>query len=1070
TVGAVPAGYGASAIASGDLLLIMQMQDASIDTRDDDRYGDASGLGGLGSPGAGSSALNGSGRFEYVVATSGVTVAGGAVNFSASGVGGGLLYSYANANFGANGQKRFQVIRVPQYITATLAAGTTAPVWNGAVGGVFAMDASGTVTMGSAAGAGTVATTNGSPTVNGTGTTFLTQIHSGDTININGQGNYVVLFVETNLIVHLTTNATATAAGRTYTVPQVSVSGIGFRGGAGRDLQDDAAGGANTTYRTLSTISANAQKGEGIAGTPAYVFNNTATAQNTGTEGYLNGSMGRGAPGNAGGGGTDGNPSGTVAAPVPPGNDQNTGGGGGGNGGIGGIGGNAWSTANPSGGFGGQFEAPSSTRVILGGGGGAGTTNNATAAGAISLAANGINSSGAPGGGIVIIRANAITGAGTISANGANALDILNDAGGGGGAGGSIVVQIQSGNLTTLTVTAKGGNGGNAWLVQGNPAAPNDYPGERHGPGGGGGGGAVYLTSAALAMDLTGGTNGLTTTANANFGASPGLPGVSAIPFSILPGADSTYSCFADLAVTNSGTPNPVSPGGNITYTQVVTNNGPGRAENLIFSQAIPASTTYQGITIPAGWSCPTLPVVGTSGGNIICTRPSLASGGSSTFNVVVQAHPGTPVGYLISDTVTVSSSTDDPDLTNNQATATTNVTGPLVADLQVTVTGPPSVVQGAALAYPITVRNGGGATAAASSMSIPVPANSTFVSMTTPAGWACGAPIGGIVTCTPTGGTIASGASANFTMNLTASGASGNTVTITPTVTTTTPESTTTNNTASASTIIRAANTADIAVTVVPSSTQTEVGEVVQFLETITNNGPTATNATVVTHTVPANTTFVSITPPAGWTCVPPAVGAPAGTAIPCSTSGTLASGSATQFITKFLVNNGVAAGTSITDTVTVNPVSLPAGVTDSNPANNTASGVSVVRAANTADLAIVKTDSPDPIGQGQLVTYTLTVTNNGPETGTGITVSDALPTANVDYVSANSTQGSTIPACSYALPNLTCNVGSLPVGGTATISVIVQVKAAVAGGTVISNTATVSGTKTDPVAANNS
>jgi len=1056
-VGAVPAGYGASAIGVGDLLLIMQMQDAAIDTRDDDRYGDGSGLGGTAAPGTGSSALNSSGRFEYVIATSAVPVTGGTINFTASGVGGGLLYSYSSAAYGANGQKTYQVIRVPQYITATLAAGSMPPVWNGAVGGVFAMDASGTVTMGSNAGAGTVATTNGSQTVTGTGTTFLTQIHSGDTININGQGNYVVLFVQDNVTLYLTTNATATAAGRTYTVPQVSVSGIGFRGGAGRGLLNDPAGGLNTAYRTLSTINANAQKGEGVSGTPAYVFNNTATAQNTGVEGYVNGSSGRGAPGNAGGGGTAGNP--TV-------NDQNAGGGGGANGGNGGVGGNAWNSAAPSGGFGGQFEAPSATRVILGGGGGAGTTNNSTAAGAVSLATNGINSSGAPGGGIVIIRANAVTGAGTISANGANALDILNDAGGGGGAGGSIVIQIQSGNLTTVTATAKGGNGGNAWLAQGNPAAPDDYPGERHGPGGGGGGGAIYLTSAAAAMDLSGGTNGLTTTANANFGASPGLPGISAIPFSILPGADSTYSCFADLAVTDSGTPNPVSPGGNITYTQVVTNNGPGRAENVVFSQAIPASTTYQSIVIPAGWTCPTLPAVGSSGGNIVCTRPALASGGSSSFTVVVQAHPGTPVGYIVSDTVTVSSSTEDPNLSNNQATATTNVTGPLVADMAVTVTGPPTVIQGAALASPLTVSNGGGATAAAAKLTVAVPANSTFVSMTTPAGWTCTAPIAGVVTCTPSGGTLASGGSANFTMNLTASGASGSTVTITPTVSTTTAESTTANNTATASTVIRATNTADIGVTVTPSATQTEVGDVVQFLETVTNNGPTATNATVVTHTVPANTTFVSITPPAGWTCTPPAVGAPAGTAIPCSTTGTLASGASTQFITKFLVNNGVAAGTNITDTVSVNPVSLPAGVTDSDPSNNSASGVSVVRAANTADLAIVKTDSPDPIGQGQLVTYTLTVTNNGPELGTGVTVADALPVASVDYISAQPSQGT----CTFTTPNLSCALGSLAVGGTATVSVIVQVKAAVAGGTVISNTATVSGTKTDPVAANNS
>src|SRR4030095_583936 len=109
--------------------------------------------------------------------------------------------------------------------------------------------------------------------------------------------------------------------------------GMGFRGGGTRQL-NGGAGGTNIDYRTVATSAFHGGKGEGIAGTPRYVYDavfNTVT--DTGVEGYPLGSTGRGAPGNAGGGGTDGD---TAA------NDENSGGGGGGHGGAGGQGGRPW--------------------------------------------------------------------------------------------------------------------------------------------------------------------------------------------------------------------------------------------------------------------------------------------------------------------------------------------------------------------------------------------------------------------------------------------------------------------------------------------------------------------------------------------------------------------------------------------------------------------------------------------------------------------------------------------------------------------------------------------------------
>jgi len=146
-------------------------------------------------------------------------------------------------------------------------------------------------------------------------------------------------------------------------------------------------------------------------------YDGTGVGVNTSLlESYPNGSMARGAPGNAGGGGTDGN---------PDANDQNSGGGGGGNGGTGGLGGFSWNTILSVGGFGGDaFTVAAPDRLVLGGGGGAGTRNNTPLVAAAS--------SGGVGGGMVMIRAGTLSGTGSIVANGGSGIVPLNDGSGGG--------------------------------------------------------------------------------------------------------------------------------------------------------------------------------------------------------------------------------------------------------------------------------------------------------------------------------------------------------------------------------------------------------------------------------------------------------------------------------------------------------------------------------------------------------------------------------------------------------------------------------------------------------------
>jgi uncharacterized repeat protein (TIGR01451 family) len=116
-------------------------------------------------------------------------------------------------------------------------------------------------------------------------------------------------------------------------------------------------------------------------------------------------------------------------------------------------------------------------------------------------------------------------------------------------------------------------------------------------------------------------------------------------------------------------------------------------------------------------------------------------------------------------------------------------------------------------------------------------------------------------------------------------------------------------------------------------------------------------------------------------------------------------------------------------------------------------------------ADLAITKTDSPDPVIAGNDLTYTVTVTNNGPDAATSVTVTDNLP-AETTFVSCSSTGGG---VCGGSGNNQTVTFASLASGQSETITFVANVSCSVADGTSIDNTATVSSFTPDPDPTNN-
>ena len=143
--------------------------------------------------------------------------------------------------------------------------------------------------------------------------------------------------------------------------------------------------------------------------------------------------------------------------------------------------------------------------------------------------------------------------------------------------------------------------------------------------------------------------------------------------------------------------------------------------------------------------------------------------------------------------------------------------------------------------------------------------------------------------------------------------------------------------------------------------------------------------------------------------------------------------------------------AATSVTNTA------YGTGSFDGNTVTSNADSVMVSH--KVANLSVTKTDSPDPVLVGDDVTYTITVSNAGPDTATKVGLNDPIP-ANSTFDSATPSQGT----CPDTTVN--CNLGSILSGGSATVTIVVTANAE---GTLV-NTASVQAAQRDLAIANNS
>jgi uncharacterized repeat protein (TIGR01451 family) len=409
-------------------------------------------------------------------------------------------------------------------------------------------------------------------------------------------------------------------------------------------------------------------------------------------------------------------------------------------------------------------------------------------------------------------------------------------------------------------------------------------------------------------------------------------------------------------------------PGNTFTYTITVSNSGPNTATNVSVTDAVPSGLSS------FVWS-------GNGNSNVAGaisdTIASLAPGGTVVYTVTATVDPGATAQLV--NTVTVSAA-NDTNPNNNTATDVDNLTPQ--DDVSVTkidnvggssITGSiGSVVPGTSFVYTITVSNNGPSTATNIAVNDSVPAGLTSFVWSGNGHVNVSGAISDTIASLPVGGTV--------TYSVTAAVSPGATAQLTNSVTVSAANDTNPNNN-SATDVDTLTPHVDLAVTKTDNTASYVPGASTTYTIVVTNNGPSAVSGATIVDTLPAQATGGS------WVFVSATGGATSGTASgtgALNTTGNLPVG-ATLTYHETITISGSASG-NLTNTVTVQP---PAGVTDTNPNNNTASDTD--SPTPQVDLGVRKTANVTMALPGTAVTYTITVTNYGPSTINSFKLVDA-------------------------------------------------------------------------------
>ncbi len=456
-------------------------------------------------------------------------------------------------------------------------------------------------------------------------------------------------------------------------------------------------------------------------------------------------------------------------------------------------------------------------------------------------------------------------------------------------------------------------------------------------------------------------------------------------------------------------------PGDSITYTLAYHNTGTGAASGVVLTDTLPDHVTFVS-SVPA--------YTGVSGRTYTFDIGDVAAGASGTVTIVVTVDAGTPDGAVLTNTAVI----DYDDSNGNpyppgDDSASTTVTAPVVsfsktADLAFADPGD-------VITYTLTAHNSGTGDASGLILKDTIPEHTTFLSATPAYTGASG------TTYTWSLGTLAAGGTATVTLKVTVDAFTADATVLLNTATLDYadangnyyPQLSDEASTGVTAPVMTFSKTADVEFA--------DPGDLITYTIAYVNGGSGAATAVVIRDTIPASASFQSCSP---------AYSSVSGRTYTwdIGTVGPTSSGTVTVVVK---VNAGVPDETVVTNAATLdyadaNGNSYPQ---QSDGASTTVTAP-VMTFSKTADVGFA-----DP---GDLITYTLHYKNTGTGEATGVVVQDPIP--------EHTTYFSSTPAYdSVSGRTYTWDVGTVGAGVEGDIVLRVIVDAAVADGTVLTNTA---------------
>jgi uncharacterized repeat protein (TIGR01451 family) len=474
----------------------------------------------------------------------------------------------------------------------------------------------------------------------------------------------------------------------------------------------------------------------------------------------------------------------------------------------------------------------------------------------------------------------------------------------------------------------------------------------------------------------------------------------------------------SDLAITKTHSPDPVLAGNQLTWQISVTNNGPDAAPDVTVTDTLPPQARYltNNLNPPAGCSA--------AGQVVTCSVGDLANGQTVTFKLVTMVDPDTVAAAggptsITNNASVASGAVIDPNPANNTVSDSALVNDS--ADLQVSKLCKPdtTIYAGTPINCSVFVDNAGPSYARSVVIDDTILSSGAFtisnVNISPGSGSCSTTSVTGGQEITCTAGDLAPASTTQagrVTLTYTISASDGQNIDNKATARADTPDPDLSNNSATVNLTVTAL--ADLALTK-NVSTSGVAGTPITWTLTAHNNGPSAATNATITDTVPAGVTINSVDMPGG-SCTAGVPGDPLHPTI--CTFGTLAAGATSSVMTVHATINPQTTG------VLNNDARVSSDTFDNNSANDLAHTDTTVTVQSSIAVAIAAT--PTPATAGTPLSYQITVSNSGPSTATGVTLTDPLPSG----VTFSSTGGTGTCGFQTNTNTVTCQLPSLDPG----------------------------------------